>query len=274
MNRRLLNFFITLTFAAGLLTGCGGYNQPPSDGELWGDGIVGGQLVKNKNSDIRRIVLELINIESEQTCTAVYYQKNTLLTAAHCVPQQAQNLIIVDSFSQKNIQAQKIIVHPSYLENQKTGADLAFVIIKEDLIPMNSQSGLKWISPGLFEIPMEQNTLETKNFYMLGFGRTSSEDQQEPQLRSLKLKFQKKLFKEKAGLLRLSQASKKGICFGDSGGPLFAVADGKFQLIGIAKEVRQSSSLYSEECWGEGVWTDLRPLQKELQKALTLELQH
>lgn len=250
--------------AAGVFTGCSGY-ESSSVKDGFASGIVGGQIVKSKDSEYLKIVKELINLETTEICTSVLYQKNVFLTAAHCVPKKISNVLLIDEAPHKILTVKDIIVHPSYLENPQQGLDLAMIVVEN--FEFTSEEIL-FRASGVFTDSRHKN--KDKDFLLLGYGKTFSEDVRDPLLRILKIKFKNDLFKEELGLLRFSQKNKQGICFGDSGGPLFFRNNGELSLVGIAKEVRQKAGHNAEECWGEGVWTDLRPLGTELQRMLPI----
>jgi len=218
-----------------------------------------------------------IQINKRYFCTGILYDKDSVVTAAHCVhPKFFQiynaqaNTIIVRAGSTNRIRGgqtsvvSKYVVHPDF-EAQTFSNDVAVLKLKT---PFQLNADKYYTDAAKFS----SSKLKPKSDYWLaGYGLTTSSDQQEGYPVSLqygKLAWQKSKVCEDAYSQTKRKIDPKGEfcagggkedmsgCRGDSGGPLVTAKSekdlmkGKVQVVGML--------IYGINCGGPNIFTSLK----------------
>lgn len=244
------------------------------------DGIIKGKDISNKiplkikNFHSVQLVL---NPETQEICTAARLVDDVYLLAAHCLSKQVDELIVVDFYSKKKLKNFKSVVAYSHKnsfsdKSYKMAKDLAIFSLNRKMSLIESVEFFNNLPIFLQRIKTPYdisfvNSLvkefpENNEFYfILGFGKQSSDDNTQPRLRIGTFSIAQIKFNEQENYYSADQSIGSGICFGDSGGPLYYFKNKKIQLVGIAKQVLQSPQSI-DSCFGEGRWTNILPTNK------------
>ncbi|PWA01348.1 hypothetical protein BB558_002547 [Smittium angustum] len=212
--------------------------------------IVNGAEVKI--SEYSSVASILTRGKINEYCTGTFISKDVVLTAAHCVYNKTTGLalpkditvgggteMIVSKIKNKYT-VQKLLVHPSY--NQSTTLnDVALLFLK------NPPAKPLYTFAKIYNIPITDDT----PVEAAGWGRTNEEgDSKTPdhlsavplfisssQTCSKSFKYWKSNNGSKVCTVNRNS---KGICFGDSGGPLYYTGDSSKPIVGITNSVRFS----------------------------------
>lgn len=197
--------------------------------------IVGGEIVRGSLGELRAMVPRIYVMDmsqefaTERYCTGLLIAPNVVLTAAHCVNSDPQNLFMQVYFEDKAVGVTKIVLHPEYkplktvmvkgrLEAKDGLNDVALLFLEEKM---------KFITPAL---------LPTSNFHlrdqqiviMAGYGMLSFDTpNRNGDLLYVKVRA------EEIPQGRLRVAGKQTSCEGDSGGPLLKQHQGRWVSVGI-----------------------------------------
>lgn len=224
--------------------------------------IVGGVKVTNENPLINHLVL-LMTASKEDShkttiCSGTLIDKNTVLTAAHCfnnasTPYASSVLATADLYCSsgfnKNLmyEISSVYIHPQYkMENEpsKNSPDYDLAVVKfSGMLPDHYQP-LKLSEKNILDETLLQSNLQ---IILSGYGRTSTQSDEPPELRFLKKPFQFLFFNKsdpltgkKIDLIRdmsligVKQTDSRGACNGDSGGPLLLETPNGYEIIGVA----------------------------------------
>lgn len=181
-----------------------------------------------------------VMLETEmQYCSAVIIAEDTLVTAAHCLPEDSPWIRIHFSGLEGKVskEAQFFVKHENYQDlHETTRNDVALVFFKGGLpdpfkpVPLASETEVLQIGDSLT---------------LAGYGGGSP-------LGSLaKINLQISGFLNHKGLIQLNQTSQRGICHGDSGGPAFRIHPDQISLIGVASYTQEVN------CSGYSVYTNV-----------------
>ncbi len=164
------------------------------------------------------------------TSTAVAINKRVLLTAAHCIDQACTvSVVIGESYrlAEQRAKAIQWLIHPAYNPGKSFYEnDLALIFLDEDLPAFtnweNFSSHLALVNGELLE--------------RIGFG---GRDKQNTRTRANPI-FKSLNFNKKTLVLEDEQS-----VVGDSGGPVYSIVDGQYQLIGIHSTLEGDNKTYA-----------------------------
>jgi secreted trypsin-like serine protease len=196
------------------------------------DGVSGAidAILQGEHSEDRRATVWVRFGQSY--CSGIALSKNTVLTAGHCgYGETTQHDIYIAPNGTKYHSSQKL-VHPDYVKYTQTGgaenrkADLMLLYMDTPLPP-----------PYVSTIYSSANAAACKGLVAQGYGKW---EQPELDLRETKYV----ITQETQKLLNSMAAPDSGkVCFGDSGGPLYADVGGLPQLAGITSTTMSSDCL-------------------------------
>lgn len=211
---------VLITLMTLLTSGC---HPPSSTSQSQADNIIGGDyeygypevgaLVSGNNGSYRA------------TCTATLIKPNWILTAAHCLKNGTSNLrfsIGSDASNGYRIGFAKVIMHPAYDDNPIGSLyDIALVRL------------LRSVDSNVAKpIPYIRSSIEPylgKTALYIGYGTAAVNSQS-----GLGRKRRVELPIDRIGSVTFStEPGKKGVCHGDSGGPILVKIDGQIHTIGV-----------------------------------------
>jgi len=179
---------------------------------------------------------------SRPICTGILYQKQVVITAAHCVDGYTAEQILVsgpgDRVSEAGLyQSIGVIKHERFSRSKSLIGlnDIALLVL--DLPVQNAR---------LVEIANKKSidSLTKSKMYIYGYGLDENGESPDEARRSLVLDYSKNAGKQYPSFnssihLAVGKFNKKGgvysrACSGDSGGPLVSFANNKVILLGIA----------------------------------------
>lgn len=188
-------------------------------------------------------------------CNGAILDKRTILTAAHCIPEN--NIIDVYTGEGKHLdgrikiaEAKSVIIHPEYAEDRDEN-DLAIIKTKEDIVFSASVGPIKLAS--------KSDEKKAKlSYFLTGWGRNEtqviSDALQEIELFRLSALIDESLEPiviqvngqtiNRDSIIRFKVPYPAGICNGDSGGPLIMKDSitGEMLLIGITISIEPGSA--------------------------------
>jgi secreted trypsin-like serine protease len=197
--------------------------------------IFGGQVV-SANEVAALSTVALFGIDGRVHCSAVLISERAVLTAAHCVEKSGMDLVfsnnVVNGFVSKN--KREVIdyrINPGYVDN-----------VKDDIAILYFDGGLvEKYTPALLPTPKYPISIGEK-LLAVGYGTSKPKIGFEGTgiLRKANLSVLALSYVSK--LLLLDQSQGSGVCYGDSGSPLYQVqADGSLMVVGIADTVEKSN---------------------------------
>ncbi len=203
--------------------------------------IVNGTTVRENDADSQEVVMLMTRSEEGQVsiCTASAISSDVLVTAAHCVPDSAQDIVVSlhssvsceSGFDSRNDIAKVLDVakHPDYNPASKTylkaSNDIALVFMEKKL-------------PAKYKIHdiATPSEIENQELLFLGYGTTGFTKDGTMILRKTQLPSQSVKIDIKNKIVEVDQSAGTGICTGDSGGP--ALID-----LGINRKIVSVNSL-------------------------------
>lgn len=219
-----------------ILWGCGPENTDytPSPGDV---AIVGGDTT-DKDNPIANYVVLIYDNPTKTYCTGTLIKKNLILTAAHCIGAGPEGLSLAFGLNPLSgqytlIKAHKVAFHSKYKKlNASERNDVALISFKQ-AAPANYRPVL---------LPMADFPLQKGlRFTAAGYGRisgkrtTPNDTQGSGQLRQVELGIVS--FSQDETQFYVDQASGKGICSGDSGGPALMRYADKDYVVGVASAI-------------------------------------
>ena len=225
---------LVLVLCAGALNACSpsSFSEPPLENQ--NGNIVGGSntqgLSAGRNSTV---MLKKLNPSTDKgfttTCTGTLVSKNVILTAAHCAPTRNEKLFVIfeDADYESTVESRGVvrqfIQHPQYV---------AGVVVQSSDIALLSFTRKKGLPAGFKPRSLPEDKPYTFTSFLMvgaGFNYPGSGD---GYMRSVRLGTSA-LSANQNGIFQLNQTSGRGICNGDSGGPLFIENDGVLTLVGV-----------------------------------------
>jgi hypothetical protein len=184
------------------------------------------------------VILDTTDSSRFSRCSGTLIGPNTVLTAAHCVDAQIQNLAVVTSIyefalSERKAVVKKPLVHPKYNSfdiprvNQPN-YDLALVQF-EGLLPA-----------GYAPAQWSQNDLVGQDRFWLfvaGYGETAEGQDDAGEIRFSRVTIENAAFNQQQSFMIGNQRGGEGICKGDSGGPAYQKVNGNFLVTGIVSAI-------------------------------------
>ncbi|MBC7741280.1 MAG: trypsin-like serine protease [Bdellovibrionaceae bacterium] len=221
--------------------------------------ILGGEPVF-VNNPVAPFIARLVRENSKTFCSGVFLHPRIVLTAAHCEEVfNADAVSIVqsmyvggNSYSQSGSKTliQKFIKHEDYRVNQDF--DVAIVLLAEPRLQMA-------VPIKLWPYPTDDLLNTTLTSY--GYGRTNpGEDLSQP---GILRNIEKNINKVERTLLLYDQTDRKGICYGDSGGPAIIQKDNTFYVVGIHYQVNATSrGQQTTNCYSTGKLVKIETVKK------------
>lgn len=163
------------------------------------------------------VVMVLKSVKGRASfCTGVFLENDIVLTAAHCVAEPEEMIILFrrKGSSDQFFQVRNVKKHPQYnpqsISKREISIDLALVYI----------TSMEQIDPIPLEIETDYQPSKDSTVLIAGFGQSNEQDQKsDGQLRQAEMRIRKPLSNV---LLWMESGSKvqQGACSGDSGGPI------------------------------------------------------
>lgn len=249
-NRFLLLLICILAGAITLsiITSCSTDN---GSGHSEDTGIILGKTVEPSHPLASTIVAIVSEIhEGQALCTGTILNEETVLTAAHCVDESPSRLRVVfginafDAREDQIRQADRFVQHPEWMKSKDEG-DLALIHFKgglpEGFHPVRLAEPTTHLTRGLKTTLMGYGV--TNGITRVGSGRLRLTESQ--------------ILEKKSETQYVTDGHATGVCFGDSGGPAFAITPRGFAQWGVASSVsnrtcRETSihtSLLAYEPW-------------------------
>lgn len=249
MNKKYFYFLLLLS-----LSGLSGCSEKSPDSIVDVDDtqeIIGGKVVAAKDRLAYSTVF-LLNLEFNSVCTGTLIARDVVLTAAHCVPKDVKDLEVFFARNPLAPQSQvvghsltEIHVHPRFnLGDTQKSIDLAVLMLEE-------QAPVVYRSVSL--APREAFTVG-QNVWLAGYGQSSTvRDTGVGRLRKVRIPIS---FVDE-DFIEVNQGRGKGICDGDSGGPVFVYYKKRLKLMGVSKMAYDKGNSGSENCLTTGQFTSL-----------------
>lgn len=193
----------------------------------------------------------------ERSCSGTLISENIVLTAAHCLKSGGELEVFFAADPEVSIMSTELVPHEHFL-NASSGVMKLKVLHKNDI-------GLIWLSksapekavPALMpEKLVHQSPLSVR---AVGYGRTGSANNDGNVLRAVELLANFRA--ESPEHFFFDQSIGKGVCKGDSGGPLFVPSKARPIVVGIVNGPDDMDAFFGEpvgdECLYTGVATQV-----------------
>lgn len=231
-----------------------------------GSGIINGSRLTSNSRFSNRLVIvsNQLNYKNDfqSICTGILMPQNVILTAGHCVSRTLKTMKVTfpsyrdcsgnRSISQdKTFKVDRVIIHPTYNRDDPDSKGNGIHSILKNFNFDMALIRLKGIAPSEYQpLPLPDSNLDlsfVKQFILMGFGKD-----EKGELGELKMTH---LTQENLQDYDLNSPSMyfhqryRGICSGDSGGPVLAVKNNNIVLVGISSSVvKKKESSDGEFC--------------------------
>jgi secreted trypsin-like serine protease len=231
-------------------------------------GIVGGKSVKNEDPLSKKVVLLMMADKENKfsTCTGTPIADNVILTAAHCVKDAVLISAIFKTSLCEGTQLKKEEVIPAidwkkHSDYKDLGSSDVAIVKLESSIPADYE---------VSKIYDGSSDITSKTVTLIGYGRTSENDESLPKLRkTYKILNEEIGHNEKTGDLLVIDQKTTGVCFGDSGGPVFVEVDSELQIAGVNSFVLNPDD-QNKKCHYAGAATYMPPYRTWLSEVTGL----
>lgn len=275
--RNLSLSFFAVTFYLASLTGCsqpdGASNNEGAKGCIpasRANGIVGGARVSATDTLAKKVVLLVSsNKDGTSLCTGAAIGPDLILTAAHCVKNVDKTLAVFSNdlscesginVSRDGVPVVQTVVHEGYT-GRAARDDLAILKIQKN-IPAD------YTVNKIFD---EKSTLSSDEVTLIGYGSTGKKGGGGGSgfLRTAKKSYSHDVITDSylGGRERIWISQKdQGMCYGDSGGPVFFEVGGELQIAGVNSAVRGDTE--DTICMGEAYAMYLPAYKEWLKEAM------
>jgi secreted trypsin-like serine protease len=229
------------------------------------DQIIGGQDL-SLSSILNRSVVMILNqnnVGSASICTGTFISPTIILTAAHCVSDNKNDLVIQmgnSIFSDQEMISFNVLAVEKHENYQKTENDLALIRVEEN----------KTVSVIPVALAKDKDLSNKKMMTLLGYGVNQIEESEDEfqgagHLRSLNV--QSSRMKLNQFTFSIDQSVGSGACHGDSGGPAFLMLQNRqYVLAGVASGVVQSDD--EADCTNQSVYTSVSSYKSWILKSI------
>lgn len=252
-------YFFSLAFSLATVSGC----TQPDDASTNGpkaclpassaNGIVGGARVSSTDPLAKKVVILVISKKDNTSlCTGAAIAPNLILTAAHCVDDIDKAVAVFNNdiscesginVSRDGVPIVGTVVHEGYT-GEAAIDDLAIVKTQKNIpadYPIN-------------KIYDEKDILSSDDVTLIGYGSTGKKGSGGGSgfLRTVKKSYSHDVTTNSyiGGRDRMWISQKEqGMCYGDSGGPVFFEVGGELQIAGVNSAVRGDTE--DTMCMGE-----------------------
>ncbi len=228
-----------------------------------GKQIIGG-VASDGTEEFAPHVVALYDTEVGGLCTASILSDSILVTAAHCVENDASKIAVLfgRDLNARQFEVRRVLAHRvsplwPYRQNQfQNNGDIAVVRFTGGL------------PAGYAPIQMLENSkllIENSNLLLAGFGAAKVVIGTDPltgkpvsdHIESGTLRFVTTTLKSitfSVSELVIENSKGKGACHGDSGGPAYSVINGKLTLVGVTSRGMNDPM---DRCNGDAVYTSV-----------------
>lgn len=309
-----MKYITSVAILFGLIQffGCAG-SQSPDETRLAG-GILIGEAIDRTTPLGQQIVMIALNYEYRDKqpsffgiCTGFAVNSKTILTAAHCLDGGIENLkILTSSNPREKLRKKKDVytaigktIHEDYIPKNKMDEilkTLKTATEKSNALTSNADVALIYLDRPLENYPVQTSVhvglptsgtnSTTAQLIITGFGRSSAlADTTQIKFEELNGILKKATVTVPTQSLRhegfyLEQWEAPGICYGDSGGPVFmydsennlnlaAMAINVFETNSKAERKLDPTSQYNA-CASHGVYLNLAPFKKWIYENLEI----